>query len=145
MRRPFQFIARPINKLLLALLLVASALVLLLQQSTMRLSALAPLQIALVFPFPLTLAAFNLSLSFAFAFFHTQSNETGMTLVLNGHAGTALDWNRIATSTVLNLTSYSELSPRLFTPYGQSGAEADFLSKTIGTALTLTLTSFPTL
>lgn len=95
------------NKLLLSLLLLASAIVLLLRQSPLRLAALAPLQIAL-------------------------SNDTGLTLVLNGHAGTSLDWNRLATSNILNLTSYSELSPRLFTPYGQSSAEASYLAKSIG-------------
>jgi hypothetical protein len=106
------FLYRPLNKLILSLLLIASALVLLLQQSTLRLAAMAPLQLAL-------------------------SNSSGMTLVLNGHAGTALDWNRLATSEILNLTSYSELSPRLFTPYGQSKAEAAFLGKTIGISFEL--------
>lgn len=106
-RLKVSFLYRPINKLILSLLLIASALVLLLQQSTLRLSAMAPLQLTL-------------------------SNSSGMTLVLNGHSGTALDWNRLVSSEILNLTSYSELSPRLFTPYGQSRAEATFLGKTIG-------------
>jgi len=112
----FFILLRPANKLLILLLLISSTLLYFLKTTTLRLRG-----------------------------FHSQnlvfSNSTSAPLsivdilLLNGHSGTSLDFQRIATH--LNFT-YQEISPRSFTPYGQSGAEARFLEKTIGVKICAT-------
>lgn len=94
---------RPANKLLFLLLLLSTMTLLFLKNTTVRMRKFKNKPLDLV------------------------SNST--MLLINGHAGTSLDFSRIASR--LNI-SYHEISPRDFAPYGQSRAEADYLAKTIG-------------